>query len=1206
MSVDNIRPFKRVLLGLTPRLSVCICAAILVACGGGGSGGGGSSTRAPELDLAQLGLFDAESVKASVEERLERAYTGSLLPAEATIEEVHFVSQAELLRNRLFLPNLTIELDQFFSEVELSDDNENSQAIQIVLPCGYGGSVEFNGSLDSLGSGSLNLLLNDCTPLLGKDWQQIPTAFNGKGLLHIENFENKKATSVFTRITASNERYVDLVVSGYLELVGAEDYLEYHGVGVMQGSSGSGSLYFDLNYKVVTANTNTALKGRVYLGKPGYFDVVTSENTNPDYDHQPGKIEFFGSHGSSGSIEYYDDRLIKILIDQDGDQQHEHGIYVQFLDTFLREDRKSLKPIRIDELNYPPTVSPPAFLTTEVDTTEAIEVELGSFTDDDTPPSALNADIVWEVNGNPVPNQNSTTLPPGIAKKGDIVAAYSRVSDPYTVSLSEPVELLISNAPSTLVINDAPDQVISGEQLSFKALEVDPDENQDIAPTLLYGPSGAKIDSTGKVTWTPGKMLFEQSLVHFGFKSTSGETDDIKRVEVKVVSPDTAPPLVRGPITGPTSGSALFIGNFVGDSDKEILYLNRLGTISVVENRGAQPKMALSYPYGFSYPGRIRQLIPIDVDNDGIEEIYAANFHDVYLIEHFDRPAKHIIQSQENITDLTIIDADDDGEVEIYYLSSSEDGATYDLYVKEGNDGQSKLLRTGLIASNITPIIRYGNTDADSDIELVTSNGYVINAITGDIEWYFGQNFGDRRFTLADVNGDGADDILTGSGTVMQAYSVVTKTAIDMENAPSRTCDRFHPRTDDHVFVTDDCDSSFVAYHIKNSYVEEVWRLPYEHIISTRNFAIGDSDNDGVAELHWGRLHRHANNSSLVVYEAPPMAALSWEAKNNHELYAAGFANLPNNQTLPMVFSTSDDPSELFTLTNTDNFETINNFPVPNEHIRDALLADFNGDGISELAAVGRNYLFSYNLLVEDTFFSLLDRNSSPFYSYLRLIYLQNDNSPKLLNATNQEVEFIDALSGGVEITIPFSSSLNDFIVSDSSDSSKDVLLLARNDNQLEKWGISDYSSTLIESQDVNCQRVIEINVDADNSKEIICLGRKNSANKTPLIIFNDGDNGLQRVSDSYIPGQVTEVATYTDHNGKERLIASLARYVDRYSLDIESSVLAEIDPFTGSVIWESLPLTSQLNPRHFFEHSIPEKRRILFSTAREVFLIEQ
>ena len=276
----------------------------------------------------------------------------------------------------------------------------------------------------------------------------------------------------------------------------------------------------------------------------------------------------------------------------------------------------------------------------------------------------------------------------------------------------------------SLTVSNLPQSVQAGSPVTFT---VSPDIDLSTPISLLYGPSGMEVSDSGEVTWTPSiPMINPETAVSFAF--TTERVLAPEQHQVTVTHADFSAPTMRKGIEVAYTSNGIQVANLIGDSNNEMVILDRTGTLSVVAAKGDAYESVFTYPYAFSGEDGMTRLALFDTNGDGVSEAFVASGSTVYHVEDVNLPPVPVFETDDIITHMLLENIDSDAAPELI-IATGQYGANHDVSVYDNNFQTELLSLTTEESYNFEMTV--GNVDSDTSLELVLSSGEIFDIDTG-------------------------------------------------------------------------------------------------------------------------------------------------------------------------------------------------------------------------------------------------------------------------------------------------------------------------------------------------------------------------------------------------------------------------------------------------------------------------------------------
>jgi len=420
--------------------------------------------------------------------------------------------------------------------------------------------------------------------------------------------------------------------------------------------------------------------------------------------------------------------------------------------------------------------------------------------------------------------------------------------------------------------------------------------------SLTSAPQGMTIDSaSGTISWTPAGLRFAAFTDYtFTVSASDGSHTANDSATVTVDAGTAAAPVVRSSAKVPIKHNSIFVADFNGDGENEVITTDNKNLIYTLVWDTSAYRQDWVNPYGLGNGAAIDAIAVGDVNGDNRVDIVALNGGVVSVIDGAQQRVRYTTSFTETTGKaLAVADLNADGIDEIVAFVSAGGGSSDKVYVLNAPSSGSALTTAwSSVAGDYGTAMAVGNVDADSQLEIVLQNATVIDSVSHQNQWRGSpaSNFGDI-IQIANLNAKDENEIiglLTESPFIV-VYSAQVNSDLIGRNNP------FHdPETsmcalwagdlsDDGSTTADDGFAEIVVGICAadgglpgtGEQVEHVQVLNIENLggataafqlkqdvsrpaaatdADTRlhggfmSFAVGDTDNDGTAELVWANL----------------------------------------------------------------------------------------------------------------------------------------------------------------------------------------------------------------------------------------------------------------------------------------------------------------------------------------------------------------
>jgi hypothetical protein len=983
--------------------------------------------------------------------------------------------------------------------------------IDTELSCGYEGTKKIKGQLDKNGAGKIVITFKDCN-----EGYYGESTLTGTIAASYEAKDNKEQISFYFDALNWQREETALSLSGYqLNTVNYDDNSGHYDSVSEQKlvfvASDNSQVMIDAITRSVSTNSDStfSIKGKAYLGDIGFVNISTLNMTGrPYYGATAGQLTLTGD--KKVTFEFLSDR-VRYAEDSTGDGIVDVGTYFSNIYEIQDGSVADKKLVALADLSLPPYSNSPRLVSYDsLYTTDIIQVEPGYYEDPDTPREQLTISYRWYINAKLVLNQTSDTLPAGLAVYGDEVKVTMIVSDGANAIESNAEYISLEDSPMQLTVNDIPGDIKAGRSVNFSVEITDPDVKDNASAGLLVsGPAGATIDDAGIVSWqVSDDFIFPYQTFDFtfGVADENGEIVAQESVSIKAYS-DKDFPIARSGIEVPNHNKSMWVGDFDGDDVNEILSTDNKNSVFLLEHKGGQYQQKWVYPFKLPTKGAISQVLAFNIDDDASEEILVITEYGVSIINDIAKEATVLFDSSESISFAAVADVNNDGTAEFAYLHTDESNSSNKLLsaIKVSNP-ENILFSTSI---NDAKQLIFANVDNDNQLELISNNGLIYDAVTWENEWASGTSFGDRSITAGDYDGDGIAEIAGadrwGDITI---YSLLTKsqlTSVDNFN----TCTIHSANIDDDIadeLLVGDCQwGAISAYDLVSSELEVNWQVNMQDHGSA-SLITGDSDNDGQLEVHWGTGQSHSGQNIFVVADiisemidgGKVISAVVKEAALTTQLdnySSAGWASIDGIEEQAVFFVPKTQSgyggSKIVMMNIHGEYQLSDEVSSNWDGSRFAVTTDFNNDGFGDIfLPTTETYSggFAAMQLLDHAIHWQQENNSDSTIGLIKSQDLNNDTFADAIFIDGTVLSAIDINNQKIIFSHSFSGGINDFAI----DEDKSIITVAHG-NQYGYANISLFSlkDGLLSEQsflEQSCDRVLYFNADTDSELELLCV----------------------------------------------------------------------------------------------------------------------
>ncbi|HUM10680.1 MAG TPA: FG-GAP-like repeat-containing protein [Myxococcaceae bacterium] len=574
----------------------------------------------------------------------------------------------------------------------------------------------------------------------------------------------------------------------------------------------------------------------------------------------------------------------------------------------------------------------------------------------------------WRRNGSLVSGQTGTTFPNALTTRGDRIEVEVTASDGQLQTFVD-AGVTIQDSPAVLTAS-APTSVDSGTLVSFQVDTSDPDGDPVGSPVLLHGPYGMALSDAGTVTWKAELPLFEQALdVHWAVGIAG--TDPGLTGTIRVHDANRPSALLRSGFEIPGGRAGLRVLDLDGDGVAEALIAGRTGLYAFGKtDAGFAQEWMQPFPPG---AGGVSAVAAADLDGDRRPEIAFSTGQILVLLDGRTRRelARLDLGSGSRCADLAMADLDRDGTIELVCLDATSDpfnAASARLRVL---DALTLTPRWETPQLGLGTSLAVGNVDADPALELVTAGGYVFDGATHANEWAYGEGFG-SVVAVGDLDGDGVAEIVGLQG-VIRGYSAVLHSPV-WEQAGGFGYQALELADLDgdgkqEVLAGDGQWGNVTAYRYvpASNSLTSLWSINSQDY-GVSALGVGDLDGDHLPDVVWGTGAGSSGADKLVVAGDDAGISIKWIGSDPYQLdgpfLGAKLARLPGRKALVYeVPSTNSgyDGARLVTLDPATGAWSATPELGTNWNRTGALeVADVDGDGLDEAYLGTADYYTGY------------------------------------------------------------------------------------------------------------------------------------------------------------------------------------------------------------------------------------------------------
>ncbi len=1204
-------------------------ACTLTACGGGGGGsatpppsnntGTPSQPTASDRDVINNGLNRSQTeLERAAKGLVDSSYTGSQSPSTMSLSNV--LQQYDMLIGNMQINTVDIALENAL-------DFEIGSATSFSSVCNYGGNMVIATKLNSDAEGNITIKFNRC---------QANLDIIISGQMTVVITEN---TNSFISMSAY---FSDIAVNYFDELVTMNGFIDtrFPTYGVTSTASETQTMYLHFaragepdmwldSSATMSGNTQFGLmysgNGRLYVADAGYVDFNYSNFADLSPYSTLGSVTFTGSQKARFTHEMASNgqNVIRLEFDENNDGTYDRGTYFSSPNALIEADPTTFVLVPVTDMSIPPSPYYPNFVNYSATTETPIQVYSngGLASDPDTPENELTFSFRWYLNGQELTEYTGDTLPAGIAVYGDTVAVSIVASDGGTPIVGPQSSIALSDTPPQIRFSDAPTTASLGETVMFSVSLIDPDlGNSETIPVQLSGPEGAAIGENGVIEWTvPASQLFPTQFYTFTVTAPDSSEVEGEFTHSIAVNSTTANLATLAKFSLSQDSSLHAKGDFDGDGQVELAISSSNGLINIFKYQNGD--FTLAWHTAFNYGVQdVRRIYAADIDEDGADEIIVASSNKIVILnafQHIDAIVNTIDYS--DYENRLLADINNDGVPEIFYVEDDYSASSYRgnlvmAYLSSPDNTQI----IGSVTERVN-MIKVGNVDNDSALELVTNTGTIIDLATMSNQWMSSVPFGDSLLELVDVDNDGVKEIIGNDRSLsLYLYSATAQTQNQLDFNEGY-CDLIVANvTNDErpELLMSPCygNTPVIGVDLANGNLETVWEYtpPGEQFENVYFMALDDFDGDNADELIVSISDRYSAPKSFY--------SLDITSGNNELRQYNNFVEFESINALGWHSADGVNDSPVFALATNDyelnrqftwwdiNNQTVNSPRFSSSSFQDVhhSLADINGDGVSEILLGANGYDSGMVAKQITDAADLYSYQSSGFFSPTgtRVVDFDQDGQLEYLALHDNVMALYEVMESSPIATRTLSTYVNDWLIDDAGTISyvyvsqfNRISVLTQNTNAFAELSFLD----------VNCRRIFLLNDDTDHQAELGCVEDSYGDDSTINIYDNDGGTlTLKRQMTLPITGIDEVIADPTNTNEQSFLVYFT---VNDQSSSYNSPATRSIGYISrdGKLIWRSAGLlnaTQDANLRA--KQNASGKLELIFNTFTIGYWVKQ
>ncbi|ARU29686.1 hypothetical protein CBR65_20830 [Cellvibrio sp. PSBB006] len=1190
----------------------------LTACGGGGGGGGngGKPTPPPSDPFADL---DPAVMNTTFKKLSDTRYTGKTTTAEINEETlpvyVEYLFQREndgvvspgfkpssssveeqkiKKSNRqpqLFMNEIASDLTKHIDVARLQKGSLADEEVDERIDCDESGYFTVKG-IESESHAEVVVTYFSC--------RFDGVLYNGKYAVVGDYYEDASQEGLYydrLSVTLNGQRWI---ASGYSSR--EFSYSSFYG-------------YTFVHYVTLTNETNNEqYKLENLTENVNYYEVYTPRINGTLFIGSLGKvtviptqvgsnIKISGSGEAVGHVNFHDYAVI-VAIDYDGDDVLDVG--TSLADFFQFDSFAATDPVfvPIDDINFPPQIYYFYWENWSATTLTPLVVTPPDTYDVENDPLSISYE--WYINNVLSSLSSSTTFPANVAVYGDTVSVVAVVSDGFNTTRSSRLDIYIDDAPGVVSIDTPTENVIPGELVAFSAVLIDPDNgNVPQALPMISAPPGAVIDEDGQVEWIATAPLFGNVMSYsFVFDASTDEYYETK-VERQVTVTDATKkmPTAYSDIRTSTRPHSLWVGDFDGDDNNEILTTDGNERVMLVSFTGEGYEQSWLYPLSLNTENNIIRVLPADLDEDSAQEILVLGNRNINIILDLDAPAEQIELLEDSYFHAAqIADIDVDGTPELITLvsDSSYYGSQPRLVVYDLPSGEQ--LRSINLVSPAEELV-VGNVDEDSALEVVLSNGLVYDTVTWANQWYYGDGFG-SKLDLGDVDNNGVEEIISlrdtysASVVIFDAVAKSQRMSIDDLYACNILVNNFDADAQAEILVSSCGWDESTIYDVASGAAVIDRTLSETEYSNAYGLAIGDSNNDGINEIH-----QAGGGTSLTVLFSDDQ----WNNGTYWDYFsAAGWLNRTPDAEQESVFivqqrGDAQGQHLLFVQENgaTEKSALLNSWTTSGLQ---GVTTDYDQNGYGDVFFIGANDYYSgqeFQAFQASNLSEIWSSGSTEYNSGLRAPTAFDINGDDLMDGIyidDNKLIMTDISEAAIISSDIVNNQIRDYAIVDRPDlDTIDVIVSSW--NELQVWRKDGVSFSLVMTTPVNCERLLAR--EEQGQVKIYCYG--SIEYETGLLGFSYQDDVFDEAIKSWeIPGYLIDMAFSADPAQPSHLYIGARNPTSYY----DDHFIGAFDLESGGLIGK-MNILGSFSSRSIFNRVADEgESRLMFNTDKAMYLV--
>ena len=736
-----------------------------------------------------------------------------------------------------------------------------------------------------------------------------------------------------------------------------------------------------------------------------------------------------------------------------------------------------------------------------------------------------------------------------------------------------------------------PTSINAGEETSISLIQGNGQLNN---PQLLYGPQGMTLDSDGVIHWLPDNLYF-LSEQEFNFAVSAENSIEDNILTIRVIDKDFKQPLVRTGIEIPYLSNNLWVDDFDGDTQNELLSSSRDGVISLLSHADGVSQQKWVYPYAVSGDFTTVKTVAQDINHDNQTDIIVLSDAGLYRITDLSKPLETIISDDV----LTFLDVGGNETAN----KSSDDLAilTFGPLGKQVHliNANTGAIRFSQSVSSETTQVRLANVDNDVQIELVTNSGYVFDSVSGENEWLYPSGFGDD-ISLGDIDADGIAEIIGAPrwGKV-SAFSAKSKSVLfDFTTERDNICTVKTANIDsdsESEILIGNCQWGYIyAIDVQEGKPQEKWRLELiEH--SSSSIVTGDIDNDGDTEVVWGAGHTSSGPDVIAIADINPTPKVAWYSEMEKQLLkftSSGWGDIsPGNFGTVFVSPSSSSHSGqiIIVMDSHGQLRFSDEVSSNGNRSKHGKVVDYNHDGYADIFLGSSDYHSGFVVVQElDTFTTISGGGAgqrSTRYGIIESLDVDLDGKEDIIAVSETRIQLLDVENQQLFDEKVFESYITDILIFEK--------------DEVNYLSVSTYSEVII--YQVNNGKLTQV-----TRKNIYCerIGYRATDDS---FICSEG-TGHNQMNTYDVNLQFRSSVTFTDDITDFIIVGEHVLVAFRSGLyrSEQKFHISEVELNTGNIIWQGPDLLGPIYSRSLNivnPMDISERKRLTFSTENAMYL---